>query len=478
MSSSKSAFSAVRWTTASTIGKTFLQFIQVIVLARLLTPGDFGLMAIVLTVVTFLQGLSDLGLSSAIIHHQDTSERELSGLYWLNLAVASSMSLIIAACSPLVAWFYGDPRLTNMLALAGFTLAASAIGQQLRVRAERALNFMPLAIIELSSASIGLAAAALVAFHTRSALALVVGLLASAISLSVLSWRFLSHGWRPMRTFCLADTRRLISFGGYASISNVVGMINMQLDVAIGGRIFEASELGAYSMARDLSLRLASITNPIFTRVGFPLMAQQHHEKENVCRVYGRILEILSALNFPLYLGVAFFSTEIIQVFFGSHWEAAAPLLSFMAIWGMLRSMMNPVGSLLYACGQAKKAFQWNVSLFFLSLPSVLIGCQWGTKGLVLAQVCLMLFVFNFAWKYLIQPDTGMTLHSYLSRFLPSLALSCVTVLICWLSVIPFNRSDTRLGLAFLMACIIYPTISWYWNRSWMNSIRDVIRKV
>ncbi len=468
----ESTFAAIRWTALTTLGKAALQFAQLVVLARLLAPEDFGLMAIVLAIVFFLQGLADLGVSSAIIHHHDASDYELSSLYWLNLVVSVIMSFLIAICSPYVSLFYDDSRLVSMLAFSSLVLILNAVGQQLRVKAERALNFGPLALIELVSAVLGFGASTLVAIITKSPFALVVGLLSSAFVLMVLSWGFLSFGWRPILTFCWSDMRRLISFGGYASLSNVVGTINMQMDVVIGGRLFGALELGVYSVARDLCLKLSVITNPIATRVGFPLMAQDHLNKQHVKHVYCRTLQILAALNSPLYLGVAFFSADIVQVFLGSRWVMAVPVIRFLALWGLLRSMINPVGSLLYACGRARESFCWNLSLLILGLPVVTIGAQWGSEGLAIAQFLYMLSLFMLAWKYLVKPDTEISAKEYLKILLLPLALSVITVSICWLVVMPLIQSDIRLVIAITSSIVIYMGLSWYWNRGWINALR------
>lgn len=472
-----SAFSAVKWVTISTFGKTALQFMQVVVLARLLTPADFGLVAIVITIVSFLQGLSDLGMSNGIIHHRDITQRELSSVYWLNLMMASALSLFIAVCSPFVSLFYNEPRLTIMLSLAGLTLIASAIGQQLRVKAERALNFKPLIFIELTCAAIAFVTTTLVAFYTKSASSLIIGLLLSNIILSILSWFFLSEGWRPIFTFNWADAQRFLSFGGYSSLSNIVGMINMQIDIVIGGRIFGATDLGAYSIARDLSLRLAGLTNPIATRVAFPLMAEVQNSKTHLKYVYVRMLKMLSAINFPLYMGICVFRTEIILILFGEQWLASAPLLCVLAIWGMIRSLINPVGTLLYASGRVKSAFRWNAILFIFAIPTVLIGSLGGAKGLGLAQLFFIAVVFVPAWRYLIQPSTDISLSCYFSIFYRPLLISIITVTICYLSVTLFSQPEVRLSAAVIIGFIVYMTLSWCFNRTWLVALVDIVRR-
>jgi O-antigen/teichoic acid export membrane protein len=470
MAARSSVFSALRWTTASTMGKTALQFLQVVVLARLLTPADFGLMAIVLTVVVFLQGISDIGLGNAVIHHADASHEELSSLYWMSLLVGAVLSLVVGLLSPLVADFYKEPRLQQLLTWSGLSLVIAAIGQQLKARAERDLAFDRLAMVELSSSVLGFAVAAITAWLMRDVLALVLGLLAGSVSMSLLSWALLARGWRPAIGYRWAHVRRFVHFGSYATLSNLVGTINSQADVAIGGRLFGHVELGTYSMARDLSLRLSSLVNPIVTRVGFPVMAQDHANKRFVASVYGQTISAIAALNFPLYLGVLAFAPDLIQFLFGSKWIESAALLRVLALWGMIRSLMNPVGSLLYACGKARAAFRWNLSLVFLTVPAFVIGAHAGALGLALAQLAVMLLVFGPCWRYLIYPDTGMTWQRYAALFVRPLVISGVAVGLAFALVAPVALSP---ALSLLAALLVgaggYAALSWRFNRAWVS---------
>jgi O-antigen/teichoic acid export membrane protein len=475
MSLRDSAFSALRWTTVSTLGKTALQFLQIVVLARILTPGDFGLMAIVMAVVAFLQGLADLGVSNAIIHHADVNERELCSLYWLNMGAAATLAALVCLLSPVIAAFYHDVRLENLLMLASLSLLINAASQQLRVRAERSLRFNQLAIIELLAAVGGFIAAALMAWWSRQAIALVVGLLVSSVILTTASWLTLAQGWRPSMHFLWADTQRFLRFGGYSTMSNLISTLSSQADVVIGGKLLHSMELGGYSMARDLSLRLASIVNPVVTRVGLPLMAQDHTNKVFVRDVYGRTLAAISALNFPLYLGVAAFAPELMVTLFGEKWLPSAGLLRILALWGMVRCLMNPVGSLLYACGHADAAFRWNLILVCLSLPLYFVAAHWGGWGLAVSQLFFMLSVFGPCWRWLVFPDTGMTWRSYLALMVRPFALSAVSVAAAYLAAQPLSSPLSRLVVAVLVALVCYGCLSYRFNRPWIDAMRQLL---
>ena len=203
MSLKKQSYSAVRWTTLSMVGKSGLQFLQVIILARLLAPSDFGLIAIVIAVISLAQIFSDMGVSTAIIHYQEISQEALSSLYWLNVLAGCVLMLVVMLLSPLVAYLYGYSELENVFMVTSIYFVIVAAGQQLRVVAEKELQFSKLARIELIAALMGFIVAVAWAMIWPGVYALVAGLLVTALTITVLSWIYLACDWRPMVAFIM-----------------------------------------------------------------------------------------------------------------------------------------------------------------------------------------------------------------------------------------------------------------------------------
>src|SRR5712692_8260151 len=145
MSLRKQTFSGVRWTTSSSLGRALLQVLQVAILARLLTPADFGLVAVVAALMAILQIFSDAGVSNAIIHYQAITATELSSLYWLNVGMSVLLGALLALLSPWMSLWYHAPELRSLLIMSAFTLVVDALGQQTRVVAQKTLRFASLA---------------------------------------------------------------------------------------------------------------------------------------------------------------------------------------------------------------------------------------------------------------------------------------------------------------------------------------------
>lgn len=477
MTLKQQTFSAVRWTTVAMLSKAGFQFAQIIILARLLSPADFGLMAIVVAILTFAQIFSDMGISNAIIHHQAITHKELSSLFWLNVCAGAVLTLLLFTISPLIATYYGAVELKILLMVISAYFVIAALGQQLRIVAEKELQFSPLAYIEIISSLSGFLVLVIWVWQQASVMALVVSLITSISVTTILNWVVLSKGWRPLWRLKLTEIKKFLSFGGYTMLNNTVNSLNMQADVFIGGRMLSAAELGVYSLPRDLGLRLSSIINPIVTKVGLPVMAKSQYDKKLLKNIYLKTLRMTASVNAPLYLAMFVFAPEIVKLLFGSQWGESADLLRVLALWSLFRSFGNPVGSLLFAAGRADLAFKWNLGLFFIIWPILWLGLQWGSEGLVVAQLLLMIVLFIPSWFFLVRPLCGAELKEYsVNLMLPSL-IAVLASFVAYFSTVGIVQVMIKLFIGLLIGAIVYIIMSWVWNKQWVDAMRTLMRR-
>ena len=458
------------------VGRSALQFAQMAILARLLAPADFGLMAIVVSVTAFMQVFTDLGVSTAIIHYQEISQSQLSSLYWLNVTVGLILTVLLMAASPLVsAFLFHQPALQPILMIISVNFLFIAVGQQVRVMAEKALRFSVLAKVEISAALGGCATAVVWAWYSPTVYALVAGALVSGLIQTLLLWMLASQGWRPAFCFHAGEIRRFLKFGGYIIAGDFINSLNRQADILIGGRIFPAATLGIYSLPRNLSLNVSAVTNPIITRVGLPVMAKTQHDTSFLKSVYLKTMRMTASINFPVYIALAVFSREAVVIVFGKRWIDSAHLLVFLAIFGMFRSCGNPAGSLVYAVGKADLAFRWNLALFCVMFPALWLASHFGIAGLAAGQAILMAGLVIPMWYFLIRPNCGAHLGEYLQTLLSPLSAALIAVLAGYLAVSPLTAPLWRLGGAALVAMPVYLAVSWMVNRSWVIAMRQLI---
>lgn len=467
-------FSAVRWTTTAAVSRVLLQIAQVAVLARLLEPEDYGLMALVAVVLAFGSLFADMGVNSAFVQRRDVTAEQRSSLFWLNVSVSVGIALLVVALSPILASFYGDARLQPLMMLAATTFVLTAMGQQVKMAAEKALHFRPVVLLDISSAALGFVAAVLAALGGLGVYALVIAGLVTASVGSLLAWILLADGWRPMWRLRMEDVRPFLGFGGALVVNNIANQINLTLDVFLGGRLLSKEALGLYSVPRNLALQIQFMVNPIITRVGFPLIAQVQKDAQRVRSIYLKTLNMTSATNAPIYIGIAFFAPEIIAIYLGPGWERSGDLLRLLALWGGLRSTGNPVGSLLLGVGRADLAMRWNLALLLIYPPLLWLGSQYGPEGMASAMLGLMGVLFVPGWIFLVRPICEVRLVEYCVAALKPFVLAGIVIAPAYALAGLFDGPVPRLITGVGVAAPSYLAISWMVNREWVQALLEL----
>lgn len=457
------------------LGRAGVSLFQIAVLARLLAPEDFGLMALVAAVIAFAQIFADMGVSNAIIHHQKISQEALSSLYWLNVLAGVLLMLLLMLVSPLLVGLYYDPRMQVLLMVLSTSFLVVALDQQLRVIAEKNLRFRELARIELSAAFTGFVVAIGVAFAGGGVYALVAATLASAIMSTTLSWWMLADGWRPMWRLRMSEIREFLGFGAYMIGFNITNTVNLQADILIGGRVLGAGLLGTYSLSKELSLRLAFVINPIVTRVGLPVMAKAQGDKALLKSIYLKTLRMTASVNFPLYLAIVVFSPEIVAIMLGNQWQESAPLLRILALWGLVRSMGNPAGGLVFALGRARLAFLWSLGLMLFLVPAYWLGAKFGAEGLALSLLITMVALPVPMWLILIRPLCGAGFVEYFRQLAIPLVIAALAAVAGYGAALPFDGNMLRLSLGMTVGGLVYLSLSQWLNRTWFDAMRELL---
>jgi O-antigen/teichoic acid export membrane protein len=471
-------YSAARWTTASTVVRAGLQLLQVAVMARFLAPADYGLMAMVMVVLSYAGLFSDMGLSTAFVQRQHISHEERSSLYWLSVAVGGALMLIVMAIAPLATMFFKEPQLTPLMLLVATNFLVIALGQQLRMDAEKALNFRPVALIEISAALVGFAVAVLTAWMGWAVYALVVAAMTSVWLTMLLSWLVLAQGWRPAWRLRWSEVRWFVHFGGGMVLNNAINHVNSTVDLIMGGRILGASPLGLYSVPRNLMLQVQGMINPIFTRIGFPLIASIQHDKERVRQVYLKTMNLTASVNAPIYIAIAVFTPEIVLLLLGPKWTEAAPLMRVLALWGLLRSFGNPVGSLLFGLGYVRLAAKWNAGLLLIIPPVVWLGSQWGAIGIAWAMLSLMAVLFVPGWALLVRPTCGARFYEYFKQVAIPTSCAMGAGLISCAATAQVKYDLLRLIIGMTIILIVYILLCSMLNRDFIKvGVRLILNK-
>lgn len=474
MSFRQVAVSGAKWTSVSAAAAGLLQLLQLVVLARLLSPADFGLMGMVLVVVGFANSYADMGVSQALIFRQDTTPDEQSSLYWLNVMTGFLLYLLIVLLTPPITGFFAQPSLGPLILLTSLVFLITPFGQQFQILLQKELIFDRLAQVEIIATVAGAAVAiggALVGFGVLS---LVAGELANAtvraLVLVVIGWR----RWRPALIFNPTHLRGYLSFGMYQMGERSLNYFNKNIDKILIGRLLGPVLLGYYSLAFNLVLYPISIINPIITRVSYPIFARLQNEIEMLKQGYMEVMQILALINFPLFFGFAVTAPVVIPTFFGPQWMPSVLIAQILAGVGLIRSTGNPVGSLLYAKGYARLGFIWNLIELVTQVPGVVLGAYFG--GMVgVAVACLLLQILYFALSYwlLIRQVVGSCFREYLQSMGAACLMSTVMAIGVWIvgMILPDEALLLTAGLEILAGVLIYGALLLLFQRRIVGEI-------
>jgi O-antigen/teichoic acid export membrane protein len=308
-------------------------------LARLLTPRDFGLVAMVMTIIGFLQIFRDMQLSTATIQRPDISHAQVSNLFWLNVAVSGAISVLLAALAPLIAAFYHEPELIKIaLALSSYFILNGVAGQHVALLT-RQMRFGVLSAVELGTMALSLPVGIVLAVKGYGYWSLIIATLAQAILRAAAVWA--ASGWRPQAPVFGAGTRPLISFGANLTFAGLLHSVSLGSDSLLIGRAYGSHTVGLYTRAAALLSRpIEQLINPIYT-VTVPALARLQQQPARYRKFYLQVFETLAMAAF-LFTGLAVpLSRALTLTILGPRWVESAVIfagLSFAALYVPLSS--------------------------------------------------------------------------------------------------------------------------------------------
>jgi lipopolysaccharide exporter len=393
-----SVSSSLRWSAVEAAGARLIGLIGLIVVARLLGPEALGIASMVAVAMEFSGLLAEFGLTAAIIHFQQASNRQIATLYtgaWL-LGVGAFGAMFAAA--PLVASAFGEPVVRDLLRTAALGFLIAPLASQVLALLQRAMRFRTLALCALASSSVGVVSTIGCALAGVGVWSLILGGLAAAVtSQSMLTWIGLREGL--FRGFGLAwrETWPLLRFGAFLVGSNLLNLVNSRVDqVAIGAQL-GAAPLGVWRTAAQGSVALMGQVNGIATRVALPAFARIQGDRPAVQRAYLRLVNRALTVNAAAMLGLAAVAEPLVDLLLGPTWAELVPVLQWMAAYAAVRGLGNVNGTLIVSLGRAQAAFLWNLGLLVILPAALLLLVASGSLVLVAAGLLALQMLITVA---------------------------------------------------------------------------------
>jgi PST family polysaccharide transporter len=372
---------------ASTAGaqavRALLQVGSVIVLSRLLAPAEFGLVAMVMPLIGLVLLFNEFGLNHAVVQQRTVTLAELSALFWANLAISAVLALAVVAAAPLLARLYAEPRVAPIAASLALLLLLGGMAAQPLALLSRRMRFGALSAIDVAGSLVGVATGILAALAGLGAWALVAMLLANALAILVLAWRF--AGWRPGPPRREPGVAALLRFGGSVTGANLVAHLAYSVDKVLVGLASGPAALGFYERAGRLTVQpMWQAIMPV-ARVAVPLLSRLQDDRDRYRAAYLRLLGAMLAATVPGLVCAIVLAEPVVVMLLGAPWRDAAPILAAMAAGTLLAPIGISLGWLFISQGRPREQLAWGTAASLLVVAGYGIGLPWGAVGVATA---------------------------------------------------------------------------------------------
>lgn len=362
--------------------KIIIQFLSVILISRLLSPEDFGVVASIMPLVIFVSTFQEIGLQQAVVQRQEIRDDQLNAIFWVLTAVGVVCFAIVVLLGPAAVWFYDDERLWKVAIVAAIPIIINNFNSIHLSLMNRHMRFTALAIIDVLAAIGGFVAALIGALYGLGYWAIMLNPIVMSL-ISCIGSNIATH-WRPSRPSFRLD-KDIFRFGVNLTGFNLIIFLGRNLDVLLIGRYVGATALGYYDRAqRLLYFPLQNLNTPL-TRVMLPILSKIQHDKERLRSIYLRTAGLLALVSVPGIAAVTFSGEQIIGLLLGEKWLPVAPIFWWLGIAALNLPLTFTEKWLFVAQGKTKELLMIGTFVSIITALSFLIGIQWGVVGVAAA---------------------------------------------------------------------------------------------
>jgi O-antigen/teichoic acid export membrane protein len=412
----------------SSQGAQFIvQTVSTVVLARLLTPADFGLVAMVSTITSLGQAFADLGLSEATIQRKDITHEQVSALFWVNVLIGFGLTVITIALAPLLARFYHDPRIVNITLVVSLTFLIGGLKVQPDALLKRQMRFSSLAIRDVSSYAIAVVAAIVIAWKGAGYWALISLPLILNILVMIMSWIMVK--WRPSLPRRDAGVGSMLAFGGNVAASYFIITVSRSADNVLIGRYLGANPLGLYSRAYNLlMLPVRQLSSPAAS-VAIPAFSRTQDDPERFARYYLRAVNLLIWISAPIFAFLFVAARPVIILLLGHQWGGAAPVFQILTICALTQLLLESTIWIFVSRGRSQQLLKLLLVISPIIIGSYALGLPFGIKGVALSGSLTLLCILPGMLRYTFR-GTDLTLGRLGSAIIWPLTLSILSVIL------------------------------------------------
>ena len=440
----KKVVNGVIWNGLERFGTSFFLFISNLILARLLSPDDFGCIGMLMVFISISNAIVDGGFGAAIIQKKVTMHTDLSTTFIWNCIISILLYLLLFFTAPLISSFYNMQSLSLILRVQGLMLLFNGLSIIKRCILQKELKFKKLAKINLVSTIAGTVLAVICAYIGLGVWSIVAKLLATSIMVCVALWMF--SKWTPTMDFSITSLKSLFRFGSFVFLESITSSIYRNFISLIIGKKFSPSTLGYFTQAKKLEDVPRFTITSIISNISFPAFSKIQDDQVKLINAYRKSLRLISYTNFTLTVLLILIAKPLVLILFTKKWLPSVSFFQIICFYGLFMSFIDLNQGLLKALGKGSLLFSISIVRRTIAIILMILGSYWGIKGLLSGYIlgqAVSFVMMSYPLKNLI----GYGLKQLIQDMAPSFSLSVVCGLIVFF-LIPHANNATFLLLS------------------------------
>lgn len=462
------------WSSVERFSVQGIQFFFQIILARLLTPADYGIIAMLAIFMAISQSLIDAGFTNALIRKNERSVIDISTVFYFNIFISFIIYIILFISAPSISIFYRTPALTSITRVYSIILIINALGAIQKTIYTINIDFKSLAKASLVAAFVSGFTGVYFAAKGFGAWALVYSAIGNSLITTFLMW--IKSSWRPKFAFSMVSLRQMFAFGSKLMLAGLLNTIYTNVQQMVIGKKFSRQDLGYYARADQFAQFSSSNITGIFQRVTYPVLCKLSDNNDSLLSAYRKFIRFSAYITFPLMLGLAAIAKPFIAVLLGDKWLFAGSILQIICISYMWYPIHIINLNVLQVKGRSDLFFRLEIVKKVVGISILLVTMQISVIAVALGTIffsLISLVINTFYTKKLLNYGLIWQFKDLYDIIIYSI-ISCIPSLII---SIEFSPSVFSLSISIIFAILIYLNLSKIFNINEFSELIDIAKK-
>lgn len=465
----------VFWSGIEKFASGGVQFLANIILARILTPDDFGLLAVIAVFVQISQTFIDSGFSNALIQKKDRSQADYSTVFLFNLAISIGFYLILFFCSPLIAHYFDNDKLTSLTRVIGINLIVGALVSVHKTKLTVELRFKFQSVITLIASLVSAVVAIYMAYHGFGVWSLVILTILNTSIQVILIYVFIK--WKPSLLFSRSSFNRLFSYSSKLLGASMIHLLYRNIYPIVIGKKFTPVQLGYFNRADTYAMYAPSTISQVISRVAFPIFSRIQDDNARLRNAYSKYIVGSSLIIFPIMVGLIVLARPLTILVLTEKWLPMVPMLQILCIDWMTDHLCQINLNVLYVKGRSDLALRLEIIKKSIAITIFFISLYWGIIGVCWGRVLygfIAVYMNSFYTKRLIGISLWQQLKDIAIPLFQAIAMGLLVLISLKISL-----NDTlQIVVSVLIGISSYITIIFFTTKKYISEYKKIIREI